>query len=732
MKFKINKNHLIGFIVLLLLLTSAYALYLANMEIQKKIIEKETSGMHISSINISENMRFFFGKYFGELSFLAELKDIQKLNATGKRLMKVFYEHNKNNISAITRITKKGIIKYTIPYVKTAIGKDVSGQKHNMEMLRFHQPIISDVFKAVQGYRTIAFAYPVFDENGNFDGELSLLLPFEKFANKYLDSLRINEDSRVFLTSANGVILFSHNKKEVGKLIFDKDIKKTIPDSILNKILKDGNGSLNYSFTSPSGSKGNYISIYTQVPLFKSHWTLIINTPVKSLLKTLHTYNIQFIYIVMSLGLGLLLFAFVFYRSRSKAHSKIIEQERFFLAVAKVTGQIIYEHNISTGKISWWGAIEKVTGYLPEEFQALDFETWVTKLCHPDEKKLHRFDKGTLKKLSNPLKREYRIRRKDGKFITVEDNGYFIFNNKGEAILQVGTISDITERKKAELFMLNYQQKLEEEVKERTEELNLANKSLSNEVEKRKIQEIELRQALRKAEAADKMKQFFLQTISHEIRTPLAAIVNNTDLLFELLDEGQKEKFLPYKYSIITSSRRIIRTIDTILIMAQFENDEYEQRLEKFSLSETLELICDDLNINAKKNGNKFTCKGTAPESSVYQDKFAIEQILKHVIENALEYTKEGNVNIVLSKKDSNEFIITVEDDGEGISEDYLPRIFEPFTQEKAGYTRKHEGSGMGLAVVKKLCETSKIEIDIKSKKGVGTKVTLIIKSFEK
>ena len=726
-----NKNHFLGAITLILIIAGLVALYSANKEVQERIIEREIKGLEAGSNNTSKNLHYFFNKYLGELSFLTELKDIQKLNATGKNLMRVFYEHNQDNIKAITRVTKDGHIEYTIPYVKSAIGKDVSMQKHNKEIMREHLPLISDVFKAVQGYRTIAFAYPIFDENGNYDGALTLLLPFETIAQAYIDSLRASNEITTLLLSAKGIILYSSKKEDVHKSIFNSTVNKPLPDSVIKEILCDDNGALRYSAKDSTQKKIGYISIYSQVPLVKSHWVILLTIPIKSVLGNLHTYNLQFVFIISTLSLGLFLFAFVFYRSRSKAYKKIEEQKELFRMAADMTGQIIYEHEIPTGKIIWAGAIEKVTGYPIKKFTTYDFNDWL-KICHPEEKNLHKFDQETIKKLHNPLTREYRIRRQDGEFITVEDNSYFVMNSNSEAVKQIGTIKDISERKKAEAELRKYQEKLEEIVKARTRALRETNRLLSDEIEKRKLNEIELIKALKQVETTDKLKYQFLQMISHEFRTPLGIIINNVDLLFDNISNPDDEELLSSKYSIISASNRITRTVDSIVIMSELQNDSYEQRLEKFNLFEdAVDSVCENLKYDANNRKNNFTWENDAGKILILQDRFAIELILKHVIENALEYTKNGYVEVRVSKNEKGAFIVTVQDTGEGISEEYLPQIFTVFSQEKGGYRRKHEGSGLGLALVKKLCDKSGIEINVKSKKGQGTLVTLIITSLQ-
>jgi signal transduction histidine kinase len=100
-------------------------------------------------------------------------------------------------------------------------------------------------------------------------------------------------------------------------------------------------------------------------------------------------------------------------------------------------------------------------------------------------------------------------------------------------------------------------------------------------------------------------------------------------------------------------------------------------------------------------------------------------------IDNAIKYTKEGHIFVEVEKTDD-KLIVKVKDTGIGISQEYIPKLFSPFTQEDTGYTRKFEGTGLGLALVKKYVEINKAMISVKSKKREGTQFTLIFSTDRK
>jgi signal transduction histidine kinase len=112
-------------------------------------------------------------------------------------------------------------------------------------------------------------------------------------------------------------------------------------------------------------------------------------------------------------------------------------------------------------------------------------------------------------------------------------------------------------------------------------------------------------------------------------------------------------------------------------------------------------------------------------------DEYTITQLFANLIDNAIKYTNDGSITIEV-KKDSEEFIVVnVTDTGVGISEEFQENLFQPFSQEETGYTRKFEGNGLGLALVKKYCELNNAKIFCNSKKGEGATFTVVFMEVE-
>jgi PAS domain S-box-containing protein len=255
--------------------------------------------------------------------------------------------------------------------------------------------------------------------------------------------------------------------------------------------------------------------------------------------------------------------------------------------------------------------------------------------------------------------------------------------------------------------------------------------SIDRDITEHKHTEKELLEAKEKAEKSDKLKTEFLAQMSHEIRTPLNAIIGNINYLNDYFNNIMEQESRDCFDSIYLASKRIIRTIDLILNAAQLQSSEYKPHFVKIDLnSEILNKVYHEHQLSASQKGLEFiyTCKEN--DMNVLSDEYSITQIFANLIDNAIKYTKKGKVEILLEKNKTGNITVEVKDTGIGINKEFLPRIFEPFTQEEQGYTRSFEGNGLGLALVKRYCELNNIIIEVDSVKNEGSTFRIIFISL--
>ncbi|MBU0473537.1 MAG: PAS domain S-box protein [Bacteroidetes bacterium] len=233
----------------------------------------------------------------------------------------------------------------------------------------------------------------------------------------------------------------------------------------------------------------------------------------------------------------------------------------------------------------------------------------------------------------------------------------------------------------------------------------------------------EVIKAKNNAENANKMKSIFLAQMSHEIRTPINALVSMASLLRYDFEENATEEQIMSFDIIDRAGDRIIRTVDLLLNLSEIQAGTYEKNISRFDLyAEILISIVAENKKLAEKKNLKFTLINSASDTEIIGDSYTVNQIFIQLIDNALKYTFEGEVSIKMIRNDDENLAVEVEDTGIGIEDEYLTSLFEPFSQEEMGFTRKFEGNGIGMALVKKYCELNNAQIEVFSKKDVGSK----------
>ncbi|MBN1300155.1 MAG: hypothetical protein JW995_02980 [Melioribacteraceae bacterium] len=233
------------------------------------------------------------------------------------------------------------------------------------------------------------------------------------------------------------------------------------------------------------------------------------------------------------------------------------------------------------------------------------------------------------------------------------------------------------------------------------------------------------REVSEKLRHLDKLKDNFLAQISHEIRTPINTIINFTSLLKEVFDNSKDPEVVQSFEAIDLAGRRIIRTIELILNFSELQAGSYNYSEKVIDLSEhVIEKVFNEFLLSAKRKGLSFVYNRKISGMYVKGDEYSITQIISNLVENSIKYTSKGKVELLL-RSGKDKIYVDIIDTGIGISKEYLPNLFNPFSQESAGYTRSYEGNGLGLALIKKYCDLNNIKISVQSIKEQGTTFTL-------
>lgn len=251
-----------------------------------------------------------------------------------------------------------------------------------------------------------------------------------------------------------------------------------------------------------------------------------------------------------------------------------------------------------------------------------------------------------------------------------------------------------------------------------------------DDVSKQKEVEQTLIFAKTKAEESEKLKSEFLAQVSHEIRTPINTILSFSNLIHDEL-KNVVSSDLKSSFEIISiAGKRIIRTIDLILNMSEIQIGTYEVNVADINLYKSVLLpLANEYSQAALLKGIELIVNAPKEDIIICGDEYTIVQIFSNLIDNAIKYTEKGFVKVYESKNlTTGGYSIIVEDSGLGISKEYLPSLFNSFSQEDRGYTRRFEGNGLGLALVKKYCDLNNAEIFVRSEKNTGSKFIVAFK----
>jgi PAS domain S-box-containing protein len=395
--------------------------------------------------------------------------------------------------------------------------------------------------------------------------------------------------------------------------------------------------------------------------------------------------------------------------------TKLKEYDAMYSALEKETASLDTVHEmLGSGKwsmdfnesgvmtrVSWSDEFRRMLGYHgPEDFPDV-LESW-SDLLHPDDREL------VLKEFHETISDysgettydvEYRLLTKNRGYRWYRAVGKPVRRPDGSPVTYLGVFFDITERK--------------EMIRKLAEQREVLSK------------------ALEEANRANKAKTLFLSNMSHEIRTPMNAIIGLDTIALQ--DPAISEATREYLNKIGVSARHLLSIINDILDMSRIESGHMIIKQEEFSLSEMLARVNAIVSLQCSDKGLHYEYRMTGRDRICFTgDETKLRQVLVNILGNAVKFTPRGGT-VTFTVEETARFSgkatirFTVSDTGIGISKDYLPFIFDAFSQEDSSSTNEYGSTGLGMAIAKNIVELMNGQITVESEKGKGTSFTVTV-----
>ena len=375
-------------------------------------------------------------------------------------------------------------------------------------------------------------------------------------------------------------------------------------------------------------------------------------------------------------------------RMISQGETELASSEERFRSLIEATSEIIWTTD-PAGRfgddIPSWQAF---TGQTPEEYRN---KGWL-EAVHPEERMRvwERWESAVYYNLTYRM--EHRLRRKDGEYRTMSVRAIPVYDSKGRRREWIGIHSDVTERRRAEIEL------------------------------------IELKDL---AEAANVAKSQFLANMSHELRTPLNAVIGYSEMLKEEAEDmGASEAMGPDLDRIRGAGKHLLSLINDVLDLSKIESGKMEIFIEEIDLPRTLDDIVGTVTPLVEANGSRLVAEIDPRIGLVRTDVTKLTQSLLNLLSNAAKFTHDGEVrlSVLLAERDGRGWLdFAVSDSGIGMSPEQMGRLFQAFTQADASTTRKYGGTGLGLAITRNFARMLGGDVTVESREGEGSTFRLSV-----
>jgi PAS domain S-box-containing protein len=447
----------------ILIMLGSFLLYSSYSEVKNSTIDQLNQQQLTLARGAARNIESFFDHYTRLLNGLSKLDSIVNADEHGKELMEVFYQSHAGEILAISRFGPDGRLMLTVPPDPRVTEVDLSGQAHFKRISETRLPVVSNVFMSARGFMAVALCAPVFG-NDTFEGSISVLIPFDNLAGKYLSELKFSEDGYAWMIDSKGVELYCPVPGHVGRTVFEncRDFPSIL--DMAREMLQGREGQTTYVFDKVRGQttkSGKKLAVYVPVHLPDNLWSIVIATPESEIFGIIHGLRSWWLLIA-----GLMIVSAALYLGRSLIISKE-ESKRRLIESALQKSEKKYRQLIELAREGIWvidtggdttfvnPRMAEILGYTTQEMLGRPLHSFMggqsADICVP---LLELCKQGVIEEY------DFEFVRKDGVPILAHMAVCPIIDDSGDYTGALVVVEDITKRKRAEEALKESQQRL--------------------------------------------------------------------------------------------------------------------------------------------------------------------------------------------------------------------------------------------------------------------------------
>ena len=368
----------IYYLLSIIVVALGYTLFSAYNDLKNKTITEFNVQQALLAQQAADSIEKHFRHYLQDIESLSEIGPIAAMDGPGRELMQAFYTKHTHEILAITRVNERGRILYTVPFNKSVIGSDISGQAHIRQILETHKPLVSEVFTAVQGYRTVACHVPVFDKS-EFKGTLAVLFPFNLLSEEFIKTINTGRNGYAWVISREGVMLYSPVPGQTDKTVFDIYRNDPSGTSMAREMISGKHGTARYTVSKagPDGIQESAIqAAYYPIHLGNTFWSIAVASPEKEILAPMRGFKNQLLAIALLFVAVSSMYSFFIIRAgailneekkRRQTEAALLESEKRYRTILDDIEDGYFEVDIRGNLTFFNNALCHILGYSPSD-----------------------------------------------------------------------------------------------------------------------------------------------------------------------------------------------------------------------------------------------------------------------------------------------------------------------------------------------------------------------------